>query len=127
MSFSKTRVEGPSIGTGIEAAWFGYDARYAYTGTSSPETGFLPYENLSPFSMRAKALAKFPLVIRTTNDGVQFAFKGSKQSGNPLVSRTGQPAIVAWTTEYLPGAQEEVRNDELIVAESPAPFLGWRM
>lgn len=36
------QVSGGSIGFTIEACWYGYTTDYIYSGSSSPETGWLP-------------------------------------------------------------------------------------
>lgn len=41
-------VRGGSIGFTIEACWYGFIDDYVYTGSSSPETGWLPSYPLSP-------------------------------------------------------------------------------
>jgi hypothetical protein len=35
-------VRGGSVGFTLEAIWFGYTSQYAYTGSSAPNTGWLP-------------------------------------------------------------------------------------
>lgn len=42
MTSSLAEVSGGSTGFTIEAAWYGYLADYTYSGSSSPETGWLP-------------------------------------------------------------------------------------
>ena len=42
LTSSLTDVQGASTGFTLEAIWYGYTDEYAYTGSSSPETGWLP-------------------------------------------------------------------------------------
>lgn len=42
MTSSLTEVSGGSIGFAIEASWFGFTDEYVYSGSSSPQTGWLP-------------------------------------------------------------------------------------
>lgn len=46
LTSSLENVRGGSIGFTLEAIWFGYTDDYVYTGSSSPETTWLPSYNL---------------------------------------------------------------------------------
>jgi len=70
LSSSLEGVSGGSIGFCIEAIWFGYPDAYAYTGSSSVETGWLPSY---PLSQAAKAKVSLErIAVKTIASEIEF-------------------------------------------------------
>lgn len=64
-------VSGGSIGFAIEAAWYGFTPEFVYSGSSSPQTGWLPSYRFAGTLEPKSQIEK--IAIKTTSDELKAA------------------------------------------------------